>query len=65
MVPRSLQAILDNVALLRATIREPTTKREDADLESCGTQVAELHVLGIESGLDRHRGDELSSNYLW
>jgi hypothetical protein len=66
VVPGSLQALLDNVAVLGATVGEPSTKREDGDLEAAGSQVAELHVLGVEGTSDcgcRHSGgvvEELS-----
>jgi hypothetical protein len=59
VVPGSLHALLDNVAVLSATVGEPATEGEDRDLETAGTKVAELHVLGVENTSDsglRHDG---------
>ena len=59
MVPGSLQALLDNVAVLGAAVGEPATEGQDGDLETGGTKVAELHVLGVEDASDgggRHDG---------
>lgn len=39
--PCSLQAILHDVALLRATVGEPSSEREDGDFETGRTKVAE------------------------
>jgi len=59
VVPGGLHALLDNVAVLGATIGEPATEGEDRDLETAGAKVAELHVLGVEDASDggsRHDG---------
>lgn len=50
MVPCCLQNVLDDGTLLGATVREPATKGEDGNLQTCGTQVAELHILGVVGG---------------
>lgn len=42
MVPGSLHALLDNVAVLSATIGEPSAEGENRDLETAGAEVAEL-----------------------
>ena len=42
VAPRRLEAVLDDLALLRATVCEPASEREDGDLQSGGTEVAEL-----------------------
>lgn len=48
VVPRSFETLLDNVALLRASVGEPTAQREDADLQSGRTKVAEdLNVISF------------------
>jgi hypothetical protein len=66
VVPGSLHALLDNVAVLGAAVGEPSSEREDGDLEAAGSQVAELHVLGVKDTSDggcRHSGgvvEELS-----
>jgi hypothetical protein len=55
MVPGSLQALLDNLTLLGSSVGEPSTKGEDAHLETGRSQVAELHVLGVIGRTDgRH-----------
>lgn len=52
MVPSRLQDLLDNGALLGASVGEPATEGEDRDLETGGAQVPELHVLGVVGGAD-------------
>lgn len=52
MIPSRLQDLLDNGALLGASVGEPATEGEDRDLEAGGAQVAELHVLGVVGGAD-------------
>lgn len=55
VVPGGLQAVLDDVALLGASVGQPSSQGEHAHLEASGAQVAELHVLGVVRGLDnRH-----------
>lgn len=52
MVPSCLQDLLDDGALLGASVSEPATKGEDRNLKTGGTQVPELHVLGVVGGAD-------------
>jgi hypothetical protein len=52
MVPCCLQDLLDDGALLCATVCEPAAKREERDLETGGAQVPELHVLWVVGGAD-------------
>ena len=42
VVPCSLHALLDNVAVLGAAVGEPSAEGEDRDLETAGAEVAEL-----------------------
>lgn len=44
VVPGSLKAVLDDLALLGAAVGEPAAEREDGDLQSSGPEVAELLV---------------------
>lgn len=46
VVPRSFHAVLHVVALLGTTVREPSSERENGDLETAGAKVAELHLAG-------------------
>jgi hypothetical protein len=52
VVPGRLHNLLDNVALLGATIGEPAAEGEDRDLETGRSKVAELHALGVVCGTD-------------
>ena len=61
MVPGSLEALLDDLALLGTTVGEPATEGEDGNLETGVTQVTELHVLGLigrgnDGRIGRHGG---------
>ena len=56
VLPSGLQTLLDDSSLLGTTVGEPTAEGQSAHLEPSGAQVAELHVLGVESGSDRHGG---------
>jgi hypothetical protein len=58
VVPGGLHALLDNVAVLSAAVGEPATKGEDGNLETAGTKVAELHVLGVKDASDGGRGHD-------
>ena len=51
IIPRRLKAILHDVALLCASVREPSAEGEDRDLETGGAQVAKDHVLRVELAL--------------
>lgn len=51
ILPRSLQALFDNIALLRASVREPAPEREERDLQSSWAKVTEdlcMYVVSIK-----------------
>jgi len=41
-------------ALLSSSVGQPSTEREDGDLETGGSQMPEGHLLGLEHGLGWH-----------
>jgi hypothetical protein len=51
ILPGSLETLLDNLALLRTTVCEPSTEGEDGDFKTRGAKVAEGHVLEEEEAL--------------
>lgn len=61
IVPGSLQALFDNIALLRTTVSEPSTKRQYGNLQACRPEVAKDHVLGVISRADSHGGEQPGS----
>jgi hypothetical protein len=56
MIPSLLENLLDDIALLGASICQPASKTEDTDLETGRSQVAEQHVLGVVGGFNGHFG---------
>lgn len=56
VVPSLLENLLDDIALLGASICQPASKTEDTDLETGRSQVAEQHVLGVVGGFNGHFG---------
>lgn len=47
MVPRCLQALLDNVSLLGSAVGQPASQREDGHLQSGRTEVAKDLYSGL------------------
>lgn len=65
MVPGSLENVLDDGALLGATVGEPASEGEDRHLETSRSKVTELHVLGVigsSNGGLRHDGSVVTRN---
>jgi hypothetical protein len=42
MIPRCLKAVFHDAALLCSAISQPTTKGQDRDLQTAGSEVTEL-----------------------